>query len=110
MKDFDVTIRRGDGYVTVELEGKLGLSGAAHFDTVVRPLTGQYDAPQVTFDCARLSLLDSHGMHALVRIAEIMRPTGRSTIQNAPPELAEMLELAGFEELFELEDHAPSDA
>lgn len=109
LENFDIAVRRGDGFVTVELEGELDLTGATRLDAVVRPLTGQYDAPQVTFDCSRLTFVDSHGVRALVRIARIMRSTGRPTIRNASPLLRSMLELTEHDGLFELEDHATTD-
>ena len=110
MEMFDVAVRRGDGYVCVELDGELDLTSVAQLDAVARPLTGQYDAPQVTFDCSRLAFIDSQGVRGLVRIARIMRPTGKMVIRNPPPLMLRVLELTGHDESFELEGHAAADA
>lgn len=109
MEIFDVAVRRGDGFVCVELDGELDLTGVARLDAAARPLTGQYDAPQVTFDCSRLSFIDSQGVRGLVRIARIMRPTGRMVIRNPPTLILRVLELTGHDDSFELDENAKAD-
>jgi anti-anti-sigma factor len=100
---FDVAVRRCDGYVCVELSGELDVTGVERLDAAMRPLTGQYDADQITIDCSGLSFIDLRGIRALLRIARINRSSGRMSLRGVPPLMQHILELTGHDDHFDMD-------
>jgi anti-anti-sigma factor len=101
--DFEVGIVPLDGEVVVALRGDLDARASDVLDDVVRPMTGRYDAEQMTFDCTGVAAITAEGIDALVRIGKIPRGSGRmrvwdpsgriGTVFADRPETGELFEL-----------------
>jgi hypothetical protein len=75
--DFEVGIVPLDGEVVIDLRGDLDAAAGDVLNERVRPMTGRYDAEQMTFDCRRVAAITPAGIDALVRIGMIPRGLGR---------------------------------
>lgn len=109
MDMFLVALRHVDGGVVVELVGELDVSGAPQVEATLRQLSHRYDRGQITFDCQRLTFVDSAGLASLVEALRPFAGEGCPTLRNLGPRGRLVLDAVDLGEWF-LVDGADVDA
>jgi len=82
MDMFRLAPRHVDGGVVVELVGELDISGAPQVQATLRQFSHRYDRGQITFDCQRLTFVDSAGLVSLVEALRPFSGGGSPTLRN----------------------------
>jgi anti-sigma B factor antagonist len=86
----------------IRASGELDIASAATFEDELRRAIDS-DACTVILDVEGLTFIDSTGLRAFLKAAEMSRSTGRSLIVRASKEFRRLVEVSGVEETFQLD-------
>jgi anti-anti-sigma factor len=109
---FEIDVRHVDGGVVVALVGELDVQGTDVVRQELRRLAHRYECGQVTFDCGRLSFVDTTGIVALLDGVRAMDQVGRPRLVGPAPLTTRLLRLTGLDDCFDVvhdDDSAASD-
>jgi anti-sigma B factor antagonist len=100
MANFEARTSGVSGRITVSLAGECDLSAREHLTAVL--LDAVQRAKAVFVDLARLTFIDSSGVHSLVTAHHAAKHTGgRVYVINAAGPVASVLELTGLDTLLQ---------
>ncbi|MEV0902079.1 STAS domain-containing protein [Actinoplanes sp. NPDC049802] len=98
MVNFEARTSVGDGRVVVALAGECDLAAREHLTAVL--LDAVHRSRVVLVDMARLTFIDSSGVHSLVTAHHAAKNSGgRVHVANATGPVAAVLELTGLDTL-----------
>ena len=98
----DINSERVDDVLVITPEGRLDAYGAQALDEALENLIRDNDA-SVVFDMDGVSYLSSGGIRSFLRVERIMRDRGgQISLCNLNPYPAEVLKMAGFDQIFSL--------
>ena len=94
MTNFEARTSAAPGRITVTLAGECDLSAREHLTAILLDALGR--AAAVFVDVARLTFLDSSGVHSLITAHHAAKDTGaRVYVVNATGPVAAVLDLTG---------------
>ena len=85
--------------LTVALDGKLDTSTAPQLEKEL----DLADTEKLVFDLKNLAYISSAGLRILLAALKTMNKQGEMTVRNVSPEVAEIFEVTGFNEILTIE-------
>ena len=90
-----------DGALVFSLDGRLDTTTAPQLEAELNAdLPGQ---KSVMFDMSKLAYISSAGLRVLLKAQKTMNKQGSMSIKNAGPEILEIFEVTGFDEILNIE-------
>ncbi len=87
--------------LALTLEGRLDTTTAPQLEAELK--TAIDGVKTLTFDMAKLAYISSAGLRVLLKAQKAMNKQGSMTIKNAGPEILEIFEVTGFDEILNIE-------
>ena len=91
-----------EGERLASLRGELDLSTVEILASSLASMIAQRG--HLTLDMGEVSFVDSTGLHGLLGIAEVVGPEGRVLLRRPRRSLRRMIEIAGIQDRFDIED------
>ena len=85
----------------ISIEGRLDTTTAPQLEAEV--VNGLNGVKNLTIDMAKLVYVSSAGLRVLLKAQKIMNKQGSMIIKNVSPEIKEIFEVTGFDELLTIE-------
>ncbi len=87
--------------LTISLDGRLDTTTAPQLEAeITGGLNGVKD---LTIDMEKLVYVSSAGLRVLLKAQKTMNKQGKMTVKNVSPEIKEIFEVTGFDELLNIE-------
>ena len=87
--------------LALTLEGRLDTTTAPQLEAELK--TAIDGVKTLTFDMAKLAYISSAGLRVLLKAQKAMNKQGSMSIKNAGPEILEIFEVTGFDEILNIE-------
>lgn len=87
--------------VNLALEGRLDTTTAPQLEAELNSFMS--GVKSLTFDMSKLAYISSAGLRVLLKAQKAMNKQGTMVIQNAGPEILEIFEVTGFDEILNIE-------
>ena len=96
-----ITTNRNENELTIALEGRLNTLTAPDLDAKLDEVLDGVE--KLVFDLAELEYISSAGLRVLVSAYKVMQEQGEMVIRNAKPDIVDVFEVTGLDDLFELD-------
>ncbi len=96
-----ITTNRNENELTIALEGRLNTLTAPDLDAKLDEVLDGVE--KLVFDLAELEYISSAGLRVLVSAYKVMQEQGEMVIRNAKPDIVDVFEVTGLDNLFELD-------
>ena len=96
-----ITKAAANDTLALTLEGRLDTTTAPQLEAELK--TAIEGVKALTFDMAKLAYISSAGLRVLLKAQKAMNKQGSMTIKNAGPEILEIFEVTGFDEILNIE-------
>ena len=96
-----ITTNRNENELTIALEGRLNTLTAPYLDAKLDEVLDGVE--KLVFDLAELEYISSAGLRVLVSAYKVMQEQGEMVIRNAKPDIVDVFEVTGLDDLFELD-------
>ena len=97
-----ITKKQDAEKLTVELEGRLDTTTSPQLEAELQSSVN--GITELVFDLEKLEYISSAGLRVLLAAQKVMNKQGEMTIKNVRPEIMEIFEVTGFEDILNIEE------
>ena len=97
----NITKETSGDALTIALEGRLDTTTAPQLEAELNACISEVKS--LAFDMSKLAYISSAGLRVLLKAQKTMNKQGSMSIRNAGPEILEIFEVTGFDEILNIE-------